>query len=89
MVHQILMNVKLGRIMSAQCKLETTGIKLKQRDEILEALLQSCNEDSSMILGRAVIMNPWFFSYFWGKWQVNLYGIVYLISVGRTAWYWI
>ena len=53
MVHQILMNVKLGRIMSAQCKLETTGIKLKQRDEILEALLQSCNKDSSMILGWA------------------------------------
>ena len=52
MVHQILMNVKLGRIMSAQWKLETTGIKLKQRDEILEALLQSCNKDSSMILGK-------------------------------------
>ena len=35
MVHLFLMNVKLGRIMSARCKLETSGIKLKQREESL------------------------------------------------------
>ena len=31
MVHLILMNVKLVGIMSARCKAETSGIKLKQK----------------------------------------------------------
>ena len=35
MVHLFLMNVKLGRIMSARCKVETSRIKLKQREESL------------------------------------------------------
>ena len=33
MVHLILMNVKLVGIMSARCKAETSGIKLKQKNK--------------------------------------------------------